>query len=392
MAQQERATMHVSRRTALRAGAALGVAALASGFPERALAFPTQSGEEVVPWLDQPPPSAAPDVVGTQLVWEQLDSWKTSNDKFFTVQHYNKPIIAAQGWSLKVDGLVGKPLSLSLADLRARPRQEVNFTLECSGNHGFPWFTGGVGNATWAGTPLAPVLREAGLLDQAKDVVFWGADSGEDAVRDAKVTEQFARSMSPADAMDPSLLLCYEMNGAPLPPLHGFPVRVIAPGWYGVANVKWLERIEVLPMRYEGRFMGRDYVTMRKAQHGSDSVTRFTSVGHTLLKSAPAKVARTGGQYRIIGAAWGAPVARVEVSVDGGPWQVGTLEEGVGDPFAWTLWALDWGTPSAGEHTITSRAIDAEGHIQPAMDDPSIAEKLTYWESNGQITRRVRVT
>lgn len=137
--------------------------------------------------------------------------------------------------------------------------------------------------------------------------------------------------------------------------------------------------------------MGRDYVTMRKAQHGSDTVVRFTSVGHTLLKSAPAKVARAGGQYRIVGAAWGGPVARVEVSVDGGAWQAATLEEGVGDTFAWTLWSLDWGTPGAGEHTVTSRAVDAQGRVQPAMDDPAIAEKLTYWESNGQVTRRVRI-
>ncbi len=391
MGEHEAPSIRFSRRDALKAGGALGIAAFAGGFPGLALSAAAQPGEEVLPWLDQPPPSAAPDVVGTQLVWEQLDAWKTPNDKFFTVQHYNKPAIAAQAWSLKVNGLVQKPLSLSLADLRARPRREVNFTLECAGNHGFPWFTGGVGNATWAGTPLAPLLQEAGLLDQAKDVVFWGADSGEDAVRDAKIAEQFARSMSPADALDPQLLLCYEMNGAPLPPLHGAPVRLIAPGWYGVTNVKWLERIEALPTRYEGRFIGRDYVTMRKAQHGADTVVRFTSVGHTLLKSAPAKVARTGGQYRIVGVAWGGPVARVEVSVDGGAWQAATLEEGVGDTFAWTLWNLDWGTPTAGEHTVTSRAVDARGNIQPAMDDPLIAEKLTYWESNGQVTRRVRI-
>jgi len=391
MGMHDTAPVRFTRRDALRAGAGLGMAALASGFPGVALAAASQPGEEVLPWLDQPPPTAAPDVVGTQLVWEQLDAWKTPNDRFFTVQHYNKPAIDAQGWKLKVDGLVRTPLSLSFADLRARPRQEVNFTLECSGNHGFPWFTGGIGNATWAGTPVAPILREAGLLDQAKDVVFWGADSGEEAVRDAKVAEQFARSMSPADAMDPQLLLCYEMNGAPLPPLHGAPVRLIAPGWYGVANVKWLERIEAVPTRYEGRFMGRDYVTMRKAQHGADTVVRFTSVGRVLLKSAPAKVARTGGQHRIVGAAWGGPVARVEVAIDGGGWQAATLEEGVGDTFAWTLWSLDWGTPTPGEHTVTSRAVDAQGNIQPAMDDPLIADKLTYWESNGQVTRRVRI-
>ncbi len=387
----ESSPIRFSRRTALLAGATVSMVALAGGLPQLALAFPSQPGEEVVPWLDQPPPSAAPDVVGTQLQWEALDSWITPNDKFFTVQHYNKPVIAEQGWSLKIDGLVGKPLSLTLADLRARPRQEVPFTLECSGNHGFPWLTGAVGNATWAGTPLAPILQEAGILDQGIEVVFWGTDSGEGAVRDTKVTEQFARSMSVADAMDPNLLLCYEMNGAPLPPLHGFPLRLIAPGWYGVANVKWLERIQVLPTRYEGRFMGRDYVTMRTEQHGGDTVTRFTLVGHDLLKSAPAKVVRNNGQYRIIGAAWGPPVAGVEVSFDGGPWQAATLDEGAGAKFAWTLWSIPWGTPTPGEHMITSRAIDAQGRFQPAMDDPTIANKQTYWESNGQITRRVSI-
>src|SRR4051794_19945101 len=200
----------LSRRDALRAGAGLGLAALAGGFPELALAFPSQSGEEVVPWLDQPPPNAAPDIVGTQLVWEQLDSYLTPNDKFFTVHHYPVPAIAADGWALKIDGLVTKAMSLSLADLRARPRQEVTFTLECSGNNGFPWLTGAVGTATWAGTPLAPILQEAGIMGQGIEVAFFGSDTGEEMVRDAKVTEQFARSMSVADAMDPNLILCYE--------------------------------------------------------------------------------------------------------------------------------------------------------------------------------------
>jgi DMSO/TMAO reductase YedYZ molybdopterin-dependent catalytic subunit len=386
-----RTPIHVSRRDTLRAGAALGMAVLASRFPEAVLAFPRQPGEEVLPWLDQPAPNAAPDVVGTQLVWEQLDSWITPTDQFFTVHHYPVPTITADGWRLTIDGLVGKPMSLSLDDLRTRPRQEVTFTLECSGNSGLPWLTGAVGNATWAGTPLTPILQEAGLLDGGIEVVFFGSDTGAEAVRDAKVTEQFARSMSVADAMDPNLLLCYEMNGAPLPVMHGAPVRLIAPGWYGIANVKWLERIQVLPTRYEGRFMGRDYVTMRTEQHGGDTVTRFTLVGHDLLKSAPAKVVRNNGQYRIIGAAWGPPVARVEVSVDGGAWQPATLDEGAGSPFAWTMWSLPWGAPTAGEHTITSRAIDAQGHIQPAPDDPTIANKQTYWESNGQITRRVHI-
>ena len=127
--------------------------------------------------------------------------------------------------------------------------------------------------------------------------------------------------MSLADAMSPNNLLVYEMNGAALPQPHGAPVRLIAPGWYGVANVKWLNRIEVRDTRYMGRFMARDYVTIREEQHNGDTESVETSVGRNLLKSAPAKVTRKDGQYRIVGAAWGAPVARVEVQVDGGPWR-----------------------------------------------------------------------
>src|SRR6266542_2542859 len=180
-------------------------------------------------------------------------------------------------------------------------------------------------------------------------------------------------------------------NGAPLPQQHGFPVRLIAPGWYGIANTKWLQRIEVLPTRYENRFMARDYVTIREQRIEGQSVWTETSVGRAMLKSAPAKVTRAGGQYRIIGAAWGAPIAQVEVQIDGGPWLPATIDEGEDAEFAWKLWSLEWSSAAAGEHAITSRAIDTDGHIQPAQDDPWIAGKHTYWESNGQVTRRVRV-
>jgi hypothetical protein len=147
----------------------------------------------------------------------------------------------------------------------------------------------------------------------------------------------------------------------------------------------------VLDTRLENRFMGRDYVTIREEQRNGVTVARFTSVGRALLKSAPAKVTSKDGAYRIIGAAWGAPIARVDVRIDGGAWQPATIEPRQGDAFAWTLWSVEWGKPSPGVHAITSRAIDTEGHLQPAMDDPQIANKRTYWESNGQITRRVRI-
>ena len=385
----------ISRRALLQGSAALaGLVAL--GFPLEALEVESVAGEEVVPWLDQPPPFPIPPEesgVGTQLVWEEVDDLLTWTHKFFTVQHYGPwPVIAEPGWQLAVNGLVVHPLELTLADLRARPRQEVIFTLECSGNHGFPFFTGGIGTAQWAGTPLAPLLREAGPLPHGTEVVFWGADAGPGKVGEQTVTEQFARSMSLAEALDPNILLCYEMNGAPLHPAHGFPVRLLAPGWYGVANVKWLTRIELLNTRYEGRFMAREYVTQRTAQQDGHTVTRFTLVGRALLKSAPARVVR-GAQYRIEGVAWGAPIGRVEVRIDGGPWQqASVVDEAPGNGFAWRRWRLDWGQPSAGEHTVTARAFDTSGHVQPAPEDPVIANKLTYWESNGQITRRVRIT
>jgi DMSO/TMAO reductase YedYZ molybdopterin-dependent catalytic subunit len=147
-------------------------------------------------------------------------------------------------------------LTLTLDNLKARPRQEVTFTLECSGNNGLPFLTGAVGNATWAGTPLALLLREAGILERAIEVVLFGSDMGVEEVREIKMPQHFARSMSVADAMDSRNLLCYEMNGEPVPQMHGFPVRLIAPGWYGIANVKWLQRIVVMATRYENRFMG----------------------------------------------------------------------------------------------------------------------------------------
>ena len=134
------------------------------------------------------------------------------------------------------------------------------------------------------------------------------------------VPEQFARSMSLDDALDPRNLLCYEMNGEPLPDKNGFPVRLIAPGWYGVANVKWLTRIEVRDQRHAGNFMARDYVTIREEQRDGQPFWTFSTVRHDRLKSAPAKVVRRGNRYVVLGAAWGAPIAAVEVHIDNGPW------------------------------------------------------------------------
>lgn len=387
------APSNMSRRRVMKHGGAAIAGLSIMRLTGPAHAFQTPVAGNVVPWLDQPEPNPVPEVIVSQLDWEQLDSWQTPTDQFFVIKHFNEPQLDAGAWSLEIGGLVNQPMSLSLDDIKARERQEVTFTMECSGNSGLPFFTGGVGNATWAGTPLAPLLEEAGVLDAGIEVVFWGADSAEQTWRDEiTLTEQFARSMSHADIMSTNPLLVYEMNGEELLPQHGYPLRLIVPGWYGVASVKWLTHIEVRDSRYQGFFMAQDYVTIREESRDGETVWTFTSVSRDRLKSAPAKVTRLDNAYSIMGAAWGAPIESVEVRIDDGAWQPATLTEGQGSEFAWVFWTFDWASPTAGEHTVTSRATDVDGNVQPAPDDPLLANKATFWESNGQITRRVSIT
>ena len=383
----------MQRRDLLRSGALAGIALLS----DRAFAQSGTAGEKLIPWSDQPPPVPPPlaNVAKGLTRWEDLGSWITPNDKFFSIAHYNRPEIDPKTWRLDVSGQVGNPTTLTLDQLKALPRREVIFTLECSGDNGLPFLQSSIGNAQWAGASLAEMLKAAQIKDDALEVVFYGTDQGDEVVRQGtpleyKFSSNFARSMPVADAMNPANLLCYEMNGASLPAANGFPCRLIAPGWYGVANVKWLTRIEVRNSRFLGRFMGRDYVTIREEQHDGKTVMVETSVGRMLLKSAPAKVVQQDGRYQIAGMAWGPkPIAAVEVKIDNGAWTKASLDDSKSE-FAWRSWHLDW-SPTPGEHTVTSRAIDTSGNIQPAMDDPVIANKKTYWESNGQITRQVRI-
>ena len=355
--------------------------------PWAVYAFPSREGEVLIPFADQPPPSER-----VLLDWNKFDTFITPNNEFFNVSHYGKPEVDLAAWKLEVSGLVDNPLMLTIEDIKARPRQEVTFTLECSGNHGSPRFTGAIGNAKWTGTPLAPILKEAGIQENGIEVIFFGHDVGEEERRGVKMRQNFARSMSVEDALEDTMLLCYEMNGEPLPHDNGAPLRLIAPGWYGIACVKWLKRIEVRDTRFMGRFMGRDYVTMREEKRpDGESVWMETSVGRTQLKSLAAKVTRTSDKYRIYGAAWGAPIKTVEVSIDGGAWQKATIDPEEDAEFAWKIWHLNWDNPPKGEHTVVSRAIDTKGNIQPAADSDYITGKHTYWESNGQVVRRITI-
>ena len=141
--------------------------------------------------------------------------------------------------------------------------------------------------------------------------------------------------------------------------------------------------------------MAREYVTIREEQHNGETVWTFTTVGRDRLKSAPAKVIRNGNRYSVFGAAWGAPISRVDVRIDQGPWRRARLQRRLGragsSGFAWRFWTFDWGHPTPGEHTVTSRAYDEHGHVQPTPEDPAITNRRTFWENNGQITRHVRI-
>lgn len=356
--------------------------------PWAVYAFPSREGEVLIPFSDLPKSNSN----RVLLDWSKFDSYITPNDQFFNVSHYGKPEFDISSWKLEISGLVENPVILTIDNIKSLKKQEITFTLECSGNHGSPAFTGAIGNAKWGGTPLAPILKTAGIKENGIEVIFFGHDSGEEKRRGVTMKQNFARSMSVEDALQETNLLCYEMNGEPLPHANGAPLRLIAPGWYGIACVKWLKRIEVRDTRFMGKFMARDYVTMRKeTRPDGESVWMETSVGKTQLKSITAKVTRRGDEYRIYGAAWGAPIQRVEISIDGGPWQTVTIDTEEAAEYAWKIWHYNWDTPSKGEHTIVSRAIDTKGNIQPASDSNYIKDKHTYWESNGQIVRKINI-
>jgi DMSO/TMAO reductase YedYZ molybdopterin-dependent catalytic subunit len=377
----------ISRRQLLRDGAVLATLAFAPS-PLSALArLDGAEGGAPLPFLDPQPP-------GHMLRWEELTEWVTPTRDVFAVSHYGTPAVDPATWSLTVSGLVKTPRRFTIDELRARPRAEVVAALECSGNGAGAGFMGAIGNLKWAGTPLAPLLKDCGLDERAIEVVFFGADEKVEKIRDKEYLQNFARSLSVEDSLRQEVLLAYEMNGEPLAKEHGAPLRLIVPGWFGIAWVKWLSRIEVLDRRYMNRFMARDYVTIRGEERDGKTIWRETSVGPIDVKSIIARAVKLqDGTVRISGAAWtdGTPLRSVEVQVDGGPWAPARLDEKPADRYAWTFWSHDLKGLPPGEHTLLSRAADARGRIQPAADDPSIKLKRTYWEANEQVPRRIRI-
>ena len=370
--------------------AAAGLALGQTPWPMFALPLPGDS-ETPIPFLDPQPVN--PD--RAMLNWSELTSWVTPSEQLFVVKHYGEPEIDPETWRLEITGMVRTPKVFTLDEIKTRPRSEYAATIECGGNGVSPGFMGAIGNVRWTGTPLGAVLQRVGLDQRATEVVFYGADEGTETIRGSEYKQNFARSLSVADAFDPRVMLLYELNGKPLTKSHGAPLRLGVPGHFGVAWVKWLTRIEVTDRRFSGRFMARDYVTIRGQQQGDRTIWREQTVSHMKLKSIVARVVqRSDSKLRVSGAAWNdgrTPLKAVEVRIDDGPWQRAVLGEGLESPYCWTFWHYDWPNPAAGEHTLVSRVIDADGTVQPTADDPEIKLKKTYWEANQQVPRRVRI-
>ncbi len=376
-----------SRRETLRVLSALAAAA---ALPKGVFArFGAIQDEAVIPFTDIPEDfSTRRGEFVFRLDLRELRTFITANEDFFSVAHYNRPEIDADGWSLRLDGLVERPARYTLAELRAMPREEVMVSFECSGNQGIRHH-GMVGNAVWAGTPLKPLIEAARPHSTVIETVFWAADHGTETIRNNEYPQNFARAMSFADTMDSGALLAWEMNGEPLPPKNGFPLRVIVPGWYGIGHVKWLTRIQLADRRLMNRFMGRDYVTIIGEELDGETVWFERSVTRQRVKSVIARVTRTSsGGTRVFGVAWndGTPIREVRVQVDGGAWMPATLDR-TDNPYAWTFWNFETGTLAPGEHALVSNAVDDLGREQPA----DLSLKKTYWEDNARFTRRVMV-
>jgi DMSO/TMAO reductase YedYZ molybdopterin-dependent catalytic subunit len=377
----------LTRREMIR-GSVAAAALACSPFPVFGLPDPEKS-EILIPFLDRLPANPNRPMID----WEQLTDWMTPGAQFFSVGHYGTPKLDAAQWRLEITGLVNRPRSFTLDEIKARRRREIIATLECSGNGSSPAFMGAVGNTRWTGTPLAPLLKECGLKKNAIEIVFFGGDEKTEKIRDHDYPQNFARSLSLPDALQDKILLAYEMDGRPLPVEHGFPLRLIVPGWYGIAWVKWLKRVEAQDRRFMGRFMARDYVTIRGEETPDGTIWRETSVTRLNVKSLVARVLRrTDGRVRVTGAAWtdGTPLKTVELKIDDGPWLAAQLDKQSHAPYAWTFWNYEWKNPAPGEHALVSRATDANGVIQPSADDPAIKLKKTYYEASQQYSRRVR--
>jgi DMSO/TMAO reductase YedYZ molybdopterin-dependent catalytic subunit len=298
----------------------------------------------------------------------------TPTPLFYVRGHFPIPTVSADDWRLTLDGEVARPLQLTYAELRALPSKTLLATLECAGNgraglepqaDGEPWGYGAASTAEWTGVALATVLERAGLQASATQVVIEGADQGHVAA--AGRTVRYGRSLSPEQARHPDTLLVYAMNGELLRPEHGYPVRLLVAGWYGMASVKWVTRISATREPFRGFYQVDRYV-MAHPERGETWTTPLEAMRvRSLITEPSAGATLSPGTQRVRGLAWSgaAPIARVEVSVDGGrQWQPAALTSAA-ERYAWRCWEFEWQAAIPGAAALRSRAFDEAGNGQP---------------------------
>lgn len=324
---------------------------------------------------------ATPDVFA-MLADPVVKELLTPNIDFFVRNHFATPTINADKWNLEITGLVSSPAKFSYSDLLLMSSLRRPATIECAGNRSGG---AGVGTAAWSGVPLAELLKQAGVRSGASTVVLHGADSG--GGETLPPGTHYARGIPLERAVDPSTLLAYEMNGEPLPADHGFPLRAVVPGWYGMDSVKWLTRIEVLGQPFDGYFQKEEYVALTSGG-GRTPVTRM-QVSSKFLRPSEGEEIRDK-TYHVEGVAWAGErkVAKVEVRVDpGGAWQSADLAT-PSAVMVWTHFSYDWKIVHPGEYTLQVRATDDEGRTQPDVRDP---DRKDAYELNTPARVRVNV-
>lgn len=336
---------------------------------------------------------------------EDVCSWVTPNRLFFVRNHFPVPEIVLRDWRLSIGGCVERPLTLEAQQLTALPQRSVFVTMECAGNgrsflhehqHGVQWGAGAIGHAEWTGVPLGILLQRAGVKPQALEVLFEAHDAGSEP--DHPESMYFARSLPVAKAIDHDTILALRMNGELLDPLHGYPVRVVVPGWYGVASVKWLKRIEVIDYAFRGYYQSTKYTVKRRGPSGVETV----AVGPMQVKSEIIRP-RAGeifgvGTNRLFGVAWGGAeaIAKVEISTDDGDtWNDAELI-GPRAAYSWTMWEYLWEVVQPGTYQVIARATTASGQTQPAEHNSLNGGYLIHHhrphEVRVEATRRVQDT
>ena len=308
--------------------------------------------------------------------------------------HYDIPTVDVGDWRLELTGCVDRPMALSLDQLKQRETVTVPVTMECAGNGrarlqprpvSQPWLTEAVGTASWTGTPLAPLLREAGIREQAVEVLFTGLDRGVEG----GIPQAYERSLPLSDAVEAGAILCWGMGDAPLPPQHGFPLRLVVPGWYGMANVKWLQRITALDAPFSGYQQARGYRVRQSDDEPGEPVTRMLPRALMLPPGVPDFLTRrrfvAPGTHQLEGRAWSGwgEIASVQVSVDAAvTWDHAELGDAPG-MHAWQGWSYTWRAGEPGDYELVCRATDAAGNVQP-LEPP--------WNTGGYANNAVQRT